>query len=149
MSLPSLQVSLRSNIGELQPSREQLRAWLARQEWSDTQIAEIVLAADEALTNVIRHGYQGVPDQRIEFEARRMRDDRKGAGIEIEIRDYGRQVELSNICGRDLEEIRPGGLGVHLIKAMMSEATYDHAEGGGMRLKMRKYLTHNAKTEES
>lgn len=148
MSLPALKVALQSNIHELQPVREKLRDWLARQEWSDTQIAEVVLAVDEALTNVIRHGYDNKPDQQIEFEARRIRDDRQGFGVEVRIRDYGRQVDLSCICGRDLDEIRPGGLGVHLIRAMMSDAVYEHAQGGGLRLIMRKFLTHHARTEE-
>lgn len=149
MSVRDLRFELRSNPCDLPMVRERLAAWLRQQEWTDTQVAEVVLAVDEALTNVIRHGYQNCLDQPIEFTAKRCRDDRAGDGVEIQIRDYGRQVDLSQICGRDLERIRPGGLGVHLIRAMMNEARYQHAEGGGLHLTMRKYLTHHAKTDES
>jgi anti-sigma regulatory factor (Ser/Thr protein kinase) len=143
---PSFSVTLLSNTGDLPPVREQLREWLAEQPWTESQVAEIVLAVDEALTNVIRHGYSGRADQSIEFTAERFKDE-GGEGAVICIRDYGRQVELSKICGRDLDEIRPGGLGVHLIKAMMNEAVYEHAPGGGLRLTMKKYLTHHARTD--
>ncbi|MGE3181425.1 MAG: ATP-binding protein [Phycisphaerae bacterium] len=144
-----LQVNVKSNPEDLTVVREALRNWLATQEWNDIQVAEIVLAVDEALTNVIRHGYDGKPDMPIEFQAERFVDSHQGAGIEINVRDYGKQVDLSKICGRDLNDIRPGGLGVHLIHAMMSYAAFKHADGGGMRLVMRKYLTHFAKTSES
>lgn len=143
-----LDVQVKSNPDELCVVRDALRAWLAPQEWDDIQVAEIVLAVDEALTNVIRHGYNNTADQPIEFHAERTTDEHQGAGIEIRVRDYGKQVDLGKICGRDLNDIRPGGLGVHLIHAMMSFASYKHAEGSGMILVMRKYLTHFAKTNE-
>ena len=69
-------------------------------------------------------------------------------GIEIRIRDYGQQVDLAKIAGRDLGDIRPGGLGVHLIRAMMSSADYFHAPGGGLLLIMRKSLNHTGKSQE-
>ncbi|TWT46072.1 serine-protein kinase RsbW [Phycisphaerae bacterium RAS1] len=143
-----LRVDIRSDPTELQPVREHLRAWLGPNGWNEQQIAEIVLAVDEALTNVIRHGYGGRTDQPIHIECRPIRDAVEGPGVEVRIRDFGRQVDLSKIAGRRLEEVRPGGLGVHIIHAMTNSARYSHADGGGMLLVMVKYLTHTAKCDD-
>lgn len=148
MTIAPLKIDLLSNAERLPAVRDALRAWLQQQEWSESQVSEITLAVDEALTNVIRHGYDNRPGQKIEFVAKRTSDAKAGPGIEIQIRDYGKQVPLTKICGRDLNEIRPGGLGVHLIKAMMSFAEYSHASGGGLRLLMRKLTSHNAECKE-
>lgn len=149
MSAPAaFRIEIRSDPTELQPVREQLRHWLAPLGWSEQQIAELVLAVDEALTNVIRHGYGGRTDQPIHIEGRPICDALEGPGVEIRIRDYGRQVELNRIAGRKLEEVRPGGLGVHIIHAMTNSACYAHADGGGMLLVLVKYLTHTARCDD-
>lgn len=132
-----LKMRFNSDSTELPRVRDQVRAWVAQRRWSTDQVADIVLAVDEALTNVIRHGYEGRPGQPIEVDCRTLRDARHGDGMEIVIRDWGRQVPLDKICGRDLDDLRPGGLGVHLIRNLMDFCEYSHAEGGGMRLVMR------------
>lgn len=129
-------LQLTSSARELGAIREEVRRWVAEHGWNEMRVADVVLATDEALTNVIRHGYQNQPGNKIELWLRSIRGG--PPGIEIEIRDFGRQVPLDAICGRDLEEPRPGGLGVHLIRNLMDEAEYSHADGGGMRLVMRK-----------
>lgn len=128
---------LTSDARQLGPIRDDIRDWVAAHGWNEMRVADVVLAADEALTNVIRHGYQNETDRPIDVWLRSARDGEPG--IEIEIRDYGRQVPLDAICGRNLDEPRPGGLGVHLIRSLMDEAVYSHADGGGMRLIMRKH----------
>jgi anti-sigma regulatory factor (Ser/Thr protein kinase) len=138
------QLELTSDAAELPGARSDLRAWVEQHGWSEQQVGEIVLALDEAITNVIRHGYKNATGQRIEILARMIDDPAGGEGLEIQVRDFGRQVDPKEICGRDLEDVRPGGLGVHIIHAMNSEVKYECAEGGGMRLTMRKYRTHTA-----
>ena len=49
--------------------------------------------------------------------------------------DEGEQVPLELIQSRELDEVRPGGLGVHLIKTIMDEATWSHTKKG-MKLKV-------------
>lgn len=134
-----LQINLTSDTNELPGVRDALRTWVSEAGWDDHRAADIVLAVDEALTNVIRHGYLGRVGQQIELRVRRLQDHEHGEGVEISVRDYGRQVPLDKICGRDLDDLRPGGLGVHIIRNVMHHAEYSHAEGGGMRLVMRKF----------
>lgn len=102
---------------------------------------QLVLAIDEALTNVIRHGYGGACDQPIEITLQTVLCPTRGTGVVVVIRDYGRQVDPATIKGRPLDEIRPGGLGVHIIREVMDEAEYSCPAGGGMQLRLCKYLS--------
>jgi anti-sigma regulatory factor (Ser/Thr protein kinase) len=134
-----LNLEVTSDTAELPGVRDGIRAWSKRHGWSEAEIAEITLAVDEALSNVIRHGYGGEPGHKIEMSARAVHDAAEGEGVEVRIRDFGKQVSLDEIRGRDLDDIKPGGLGVHIIRSVMASVEYSHAEGGGMQLVMRKY----------
>ncbi len=97
----------------------------------------VTLAVDEAVTNVIRHGYGGRADKPIwvRFAA----TDGASPAFRIIIDDEGRQVDPETIRGRDLENVRPGGLGVHIIRQVMDEVAYAPRPEGGMRLTMVKH----------
>jgi anti-sigma regulatory factor (Ser/Thr protein kinase) len=135
----ALNLELNSDPEELPGVRAAIRTWTARHGWDDPDVADIVLAVDEALSNVIRHGYEGRLGHRIEFALCALDDPQHGPGIEVRIRDFGKQVPLEEIRGRDLDDLRPGGLGVHIIRSVMNSVEYSHAPGGGMQLIMRKY----------
>ena len=99
----------------------------------------IVLSADEAMANIIKHAYKGAGDKPIEIELTPFA--RAGAsGLRIRLRDYGVVVDRSQIKSRDLADVRPGGLGVHIMTNCMDEVNYLPAEGGGTLLTMIKTL---------
>jgi anti-sigma regulatory factor (Ser/Thr protein kinase) len=143
-----LRLKVSSDTAELPRVRSAVRSWAQRHDWSEAETADITLAIDEALSNVIRHGYEGEPGHKIELAARAVHDPTAGVGIEVRIRDYGKQVPLDEIRGRDLDDIKPGGLGVHIIRSVMSVVEYSHAEGGGMQLVMRKYQRPSADLDD-
>ena len=62
------------------------------------------------------------------------------------IEDEARQVEPESIKGRDLADIRPGGLGVHIIREVTDLAVYEKRAGAGMRLTIEKYVSSPAKS---
>lgn len=101
---------------------------------------ELTLAIDEALANVIKHGYQNRDDQPIELTLSTIRSSGGAPGLSIVVRDYGRQVDPATIHSRDLNEVRPGGLGVHIIQTVMDEVEYTCPSGGGMQLRMVKFV---------
>ncbi len=140
----ALETELTSDPRGLAKIRARVGAWAEGLGWSDRQVGEIVLALDEAVTNVIRHSYNDDPRQRILVSADMIDDPDHGEGVEIRVRDFGRQVDPTLIHGRDLDVVRPGGLGVHIMRAMTSTIEYQPAEGGGTLLIMRKYRTHTA-----
>ena len=115
----------------------------ARAVGMDEQTAgQVKLAVGEALANVIHHGYNDCPDHPIWLKLSPYAHDGTG-GLEVVIEDECGQVDLSTIKGRKLEDIRPGGLGVHLIQQVMDYVEYRQREGGcGLTLIMRKNLRH-------
>ncbi len=136
-----LEVEMLSDAADLRRVRDLVGEWVAACGASEKMNADIVLALDEALTNVIRHGYENQPGQRICLRGACIQTPDHGRALEFVVRDWGRQVPLDSIRGRDLDLPRPGGLGVHIIRALMDQAEYSHATDGGMRLVMRKYFS--------
>ena len=107
----------------------------------DDEIEKITLAVVEALTNVIRHSYGGPCDKPIIIKLNKVSfPGVKKAGLEILIRDFGKQIDPENIKGRDLNEIEPGGVGVHIMHTTMDEVEFTRGEDCGMQLRMVKYL---------
>lgn len=95
----------------------------------------ITLAVDEAIANIIRHAYQERDDQPISVRCR-LFDDR----LEIILEDQGEAAEAGKMKSRDLEDIRPGGLGIHLIQSTMDVVDYQRSSEGVNQLKLVKYL---------
>ncbi len=106
--------------------------------FNEIQCGQISLAVDEALCNVITHGYHRCPDGRIWVSLWAL--DTKPTGIKIVIEDLASQVDPATIRSRDLADIRPGGLGVHIIREIMDEVCYERRSGGGMQLTMIKRI---------
>ena len=147
---PQVRIELRSNPLFLSGVRELVGAVAKRFGFADEVGGQISLAVDEALCNVIRHGYQKQPDKPIWLSiwaeggawaggtpvpSGGSCDERPDA-IKIVIEDEAQQVDPAQIRSRDLDEIRPGGLGVHIIQTVMDQAVYEKRGSRGMRLTM-------------
>lgn len=108
----------------------------------DAECRAVVLAVDEALTNIIRHAYQGKADQPIEISFRRIQAPQDGGrrpALEIVLEDRGIRVDGNKLCGRDLEDVRPGGLGLHFIKESMDAVEF-RRRWGRNQLRLVKFL---------
>jgi anti-sigma regulatory factor (Ser/Thr protein kinase) len=139
----NLSMQIRSDPAELGQIRRQMEAIAAGAGLSEEQVARVVLAVDEALTNVIRHAYDGRPDGRINIAIRA-----GGGELRIVIRDYGRAVDPARIHSRDLDDVRPGGLGVHIMNECMDSVEYSPADGEGTVLTMRKQINSAKKCKD-
>lgn len=126
---------MRSQPRLLAAARAMVMQFAQRIGFPDSACGQISLAVDEALCNVINHGYQRRPDGPIWLNLWALDGDDQ-PGLKVVIEDRARQVDPAQIQSRDLEDIRPGGLGVHIIREIMDEARYEKREGGGMRLTM-------------
>lgn len=100
----------------------------------EAQTTEIVLAVDEACTNIIRHCYQGDCEQTIVVYLE-VGEDR----LEVALRDFGEKRDPSQFKSRDLDEVRPGGLGMHFIYSIMDKVEFDTSVPTGMLMRMIKY----------
>lgn len=95
---------------------------------------KITLAVDEAFTNVIKHAYQQKTDRPVILRCAILTDR-----LEFVLHDTGTAAEPTALKSRDLEDIRPGGLGMHFIHAVMDIVTYQPTENGN-QLTLAKYL---------
>lgn len=93
----------------------------------------ITLAVVEAVTNIIRHAYDGDESQRITLRLTQGEN-----GMEIELLDRGKCVHPAQLKPRTSGELTPGGLGVRLMKTCMDHCHYEPRPGGGSRLVLRK-----------
>lgn len=140
---PHVRVELLSQPRYLSGARELVAAIAKRFGFDDGCCGQIALAVDEALCNVIRHGYNRREDGRIWISIWPNPSENGVAatepgGIRIVIEDEARQVDPEQIKSRELEEIRPGGLGVHIIKQVMDSVRYEKRGPVGMKLTMSK-----------
>ncbi len=100
-------------------------------------VHDVVMAVDEACQNVIRHAY---PDGAAGDVGVAAFGD--GSKLIFDVRDYSPvPVDIAKIQPRDLDDLRPGGLGTHLIREVMDEVAFlQPARGAGNLLRMTKML---------
>lgn len=149
-----IRVEVRSNPLYLSGMREMVSSVARRLGFSDEACGQLALAVDEALCNVIKHGYDKAHDRPIWLTLEPVggvgtpesmtKVGNPTKGLRITIEDEAKQVEPGQIKGRKLEDIRPGGLGVHIIHEVMDEVRYEKRDGQGMRLTMVKMRQSNA-----
>lgn len=145
-----IRIELISNPIYLSGARELVGSVAKRLGFDDLQCSKIALAVDEALCNIIRHGYDRATDRPIWISIWPSTDDgNKVQGIRVMIEDEAKQVDPVQMKGRELEDIRPGGLGVHIIREVMDDVRYERRERAGMRLTMAKALPTHAEPAEA
>lgn len=141
---PDIRLHLVSDPIYLAGAREMVSAVARRLGFNDEGCGQIALAVDEALCNVIRHGYDKRRDGPIWLSLWPACPGGE-PGVTIVIEDEARQVDPGEIRGRDLDEVRPGGLGVHIIREVMDEVRFERREKVGMRLTLVKRRTRAAR----
>jgi anti-sigma regulatory factor (Ser/Thr protein kinase) len=108
-----------SHTANLAMMRDFVRVFLNRYPFSERQRLLMVLGVDEACTNIIRYAYQLRDDQPIALSIEALR-----TCIRMRLRDYGEQTMPHRLRGRPHDAVRPGGLGLHLIRNAFDEVNY-------------------------
>ena len=125
-----LKMQLESDPEMLCAVRGALAHLTERLGFPDEDCRAIVLAVDEALTNIIRHTYKGQTENPIQAEVRRTtvdEDGLQGDALEIVLEDHGPAVDREKLCGRALEDVKPGGLGLHFIRKSMDRVEFSRS----------------------
>ena len=136
-----LKLELRSHPRLLCVVRGALEPLMESLGFSDEQNRAIIRGVDEAVSNIMRHSYHGRPNMPIEVYCNRLERITNGEtenGVEILLFDCGPAVDTTKLSPRPLEEIRPGGLGLHIIRSSMDSVDYKRA-GRLNRLRLVKY----------
>jgi serine/threonine-protein kinase RsbW len=137
-----LKLELRSNPNLLCVVRGAMERLTEVFGFSAPECRSVTRAVDEALTNIMRHSYRGQTDQPIEvccLRVPRRSGAARGEGFEILLSDQGPAVDPAKLRGRRLDEIKPGGLGLHFIRQSMDAVEFKRARGKN-QLRLTKYL---------
>ena len=127
-----LQRRFPARAAELKRVREAMREGVTGCGCSAKSTADIVLAIDEACQNIIRHAYRGDSDNVIELEV-----EHRGDRLVFSLIDHAPTIDPSKVKPRDLDDIRPGGLGTYFIRRVMDEVEFQKpASGRGNLLRM-------------
>lgn len=105
---------------------------------SSEKTGELLLAVDEAVTNIIMHGGTDAT-QHIEIETQASPDS-----LSIRILDYGRQFDPTAAVEPDLdvpplERAKPGGYGISLLRSLVDQVNYQFQADGRNELTLSKH----------
>jgi len=100
---------------------------------TDRSGEEVKLAVDEACANVIKHAYQGDSNRKIIVKYI------IAQSFTVVIEDNGIKARPETMAGRDLDDLRPGGLGLHFIRRAFDVFTLDPEKKKGNRLRLIRY----------
>lgn len=127
-----VELSVPARTDQLKRIREAVREGVEGCGCSSQSTADIVLAVDEACQNIIRHAYRGEADDPIVLVI-----DREGDDLVFTLTDFAAPIDPAQVKPRDLDDVRPGGLGTHFIRNVMDQADFLEPTGGnGNRLRM-------------
>ena len=116
--------------------------------FSEEEASKIVLAVDEACTNIIKHAYQYAPDREIEIVILPVKDR-----LQITVIDDGKAFNPSIAKLPDLKQhlshYRRGGLGIYLMRTLMDKVEYKYAPGKKNEVRLTKYLTASEPSAQS
>ncbi|GMR16934.1 MAG: hypothetical protein BMS9Abin31_1334 [Gammaproteobacteria bacterium] len=133
-----------ANADTLQDIRASVRQACEKQAATTEQIENIVLAINEACMNIIQHAYENEPDKDIILEIFSSKSDKKKEMI-FQLTDHADCIDQLKIKSRDLNDISPGGLGVHMIQELMDHVCYiqtdtESQSKSGNTLELRKII---------
>jgi serine/threonine-protein kinase RsbW len=112
-------IEFSSHTGNLALMRGWVRDFLNGYAFSERERLLMVLGVDEACTNIIRYAYRLRDDQLIALSMEGLR-----TCVRMRLRDYGEQVLPHAMKGRSHDMIKPGGLGLYLIRSAFDEVDY-------------------------
>ena len=105
---------------------------------NETQVYAVQLAVDEASTNIIEHGYGQECPNRIDITC-----DVQEDGLKVVIYDDAAPFDPETVpkpeINVSLDEIKPRGLGIFLMRQMMDEVNYQSSQDKGNTLTMVKH----------
>jgi serine/threonine-protein kinase RsbW len=129
--------TLGNALAELPPTLDWLEAALHAAGVASAIVGELRLVAEEAVSNVIRHGYADSARHSIEVTL-----DIGGEEILLVLRDDGRPFNPLAAPARDSHTPiaeRAGGWGIHLMQSLVDRADY-RREGNANVLRLVKRL---------
>jgi anti-sigma regulatory factor (Ser/Thr protein kinase) len=138
-----MEMKITSDPSALRPARLALERYAHDAGMPDAQVEEVGLVLNEALANVIRHGYGGAVDKPILLTFA-VRESGGACELEVQIRDWAKPFDPEKLPKDpppvDPDHIQPGGLGLLCMRRMMDRVAFV-PQSDGMLLIMSKNIT--------
>lgn len=139
-----IKISFKSDLSELAGIRKHVSGFMGK-DLDEIENGRVVLAIDEAVSNIIIHGYGGAKTGGIELEMIDMPDCYK-----FILSDSAAPFDPLALAEPDWDAYREGGkssgLGVNVYKRILT-VKYEKSENGGNRLIMIKEKAHGGSAE--
>jgi len=117
------ELQVKSRTENLSKIREFIQDFASSAGFNQDTIDNMMLAVDEACTNIIKHAYKLYPDGEIIIKIKY--ENKK---LIITIIDYGNAFQPESIPEPNIQEYyhqhRVGGLGMYLMKTLMDDVKY-------------------------
>jgi len=134
---PVLTRTFQSRANELKAVRKDVTMMAQKLGCGTEVVQDLVLAVDEACQNIIRHAYG--EDQEGEITLNIFQEDRE---LVVMLRDFAESIDVEMVKPRDLNDLRPGGLGTHFIAEVMDRVEFmPPPSDGGNLLRMVKRIS--------
>ncbi len=132
-------IEIKSSTANLSLVRDFVKKAAKDSGFNDETIGKIILAVDEACTNVIKHAYHYSNDGDIKIRA--VFDKSK---FKVIITDHGEPFNAKEIPEPNLQEYhrlkKVGGLGMFLMRKLMDEINYSTGNKTFNKVTLVKYL---------
>ncbi len=136
-----LELSFLSCPTKMSQVRDKVRTALDPVGLSDEEKLKLVLVIDEACTNIMRHAYAGDCSREINLKLDHEQAPELSRLV-FELRDQAATIDSSQIKPRDLDDCRPGGLGVNIMDTVMDDWQFEEPDcGNGNILRMSKNIS--------
>ena len=125
---PSLLIPMSADIAGLEIARQQARQFLLNNAVDEHALAAVELVLEEAVTNVVRYGYDNPVGHIIDIDLQVDLDE-----VQILIVDDGRPFDPLDSGGLllpdSLEDAQVGGLGLLMIRNTANTMSYERRDG--------------------
>ncbi len=123
----SLHLHLGNSTAALVPANEAALAWLESQELAPEMAFFLSLSLEELVTNCIKYGYDDTAEHTIEIELS-VTDRRLTIVVIDDGHAFNPLEERLPDLGQPIENRPIGGLGLHLLREMADEMTYERRD---------------------
>ena len=111
----------------LKEIRNFAREVLAKDEMFSSTKDDVVLAIAEAAQNIVKHAYKDNPDTEDKMVVQISCNENK---LQIGFYDMGTPVDPTKVKHREIDNVKPGGLGTFFIKQIMDNAVFKKDQDG-------------------
>jgi anti-sigma regulatory factor (Ser/Thr protein kinase) len=121
-------MEISGDLTQLSPIRAFVRAFCSRKicrEMPEDDINRLELAVNEAVTNIIKHGYGGNSDRAIRIVALAFERE-----VSIVLYDHGVQFYPESYALPKLDGSQSGGMGLFIIQSCVDQAKYSRSKDG-------------------